>query len=450
MNAVALRTYQEQAVQGVEAAFAAGHRSTLIESATGTGKTTTACEAIRRHLANGGKRVLVLAHRRELLDQFRARLDSFGIKSALERGASWAVNSNAPVVVASIQTMRGPRLASWPMDSFDLIVHDESHHAVAAGHRDCLAAFPGAKILGLTATPDRADGVALGLVFESVAARYDIASAVAAGYLCPARGIRVEVPGMDLSKVRLRARKTTAGALGASTVAPGPEFTDLHPGDLGRAALAPEAVEGVAGPLVELAGSKKTIVFCVDRRHAAALTAALLARNVTAEVVHGALRAERRRTILADFAAGKIQFLVNVQLLCEGWDCPSVECVAMVRPTKSRIMWAQCAGRGLRLHPGKSECLVLDFCGVSCQFTLCGPEDALQGALVAPVVVHRTGHPSAPPAPPPYVPRSWTARFVARAVELLRRAGRRVRDASPPRVRRAAGWVARAVKLLVG
>jgi superfamily II DNA or RNA helicase len=410
---VTLRPYQSDAVNGVmNDLFNINAKSSLIVAATGTGKTTTGSEIIQRILNLGSaRRVLVLVHRYELLDQFAKRLVLFGMKPGLECGGKKSRGER--VVVGSVQSLVR-RLTKFARDHFDAIVVDECHHAAAAGYRKIFDYFTKAKIIGLTATPDRSDGVGLACVFERLAARYDIAQAVQEGNLVPVRGIQIEVPGLDLSKVRQKVIrhnkpvKTPDQGWGNLGQRQQHEVRDLHPGDLGKAAIAPEAVEGVTGPLVELVRDMPGVIFCVDVAHAMAVATSLNARLRRpnhdanglqigiARYVHGDLDKSERAEILEAFARGEFQFLVNVMVLTEGWDSPRVKFVAMARPTQSRVLFAQACGRGLRLMgntlaesiaAGKSECLVLDFVGVSCEFKLVGPDDVLAGAMIAPTVV---------------------------------------------------------------
>lgn len=397
----ALRSYQRDQVAAVEALHFAAEpvRATLIESATGTGKTTMAADLVSRAVARG-ETVLFLAHRVELIDQAAARFRSFGLQVSIERGSLRA--GPEPVVCASVQTMRGERLEAFPRDAFDLIVYDECHHSVAPGGMAIVAWFHTARVVGLTATPDRADGIPLGRLYGAVAHRFGIAEAIAGEYLVPVRGIRVDVPGMDLSKVRTRRQKATDLALPGETVdllAPAGQArlakgsarysVDLHPGDLGRAALAPAAVEGVVVPLLALAGARRTVVFAVDLKHAAAIADGINARQSGgARVVHYKMKPAERKAVLADHREGAYQFLVNVTLLTEGYDDPAIECVAMARPTMSRVLYCQCVGRALRLLEGKVEALLLDFVGVGSRFDLVGPEDALGAALAGPMTYY--------------------------------------------------------------
>lgn len=390
-----LRDYQQDQVTNARRELGLGN-DTLIVAATGTGKTTSVAEIVRL-VVEEGWRVLVLAHRRELLDQLYDRMKLFGLTPAFELGKKRA--GKAKVVVSSVQTMAN-RLDSFSTKDFQLVVVDEAHHAPSPGYRLILDYFQsgGARVLGVTATPDRLDQVPLGTIFESVAAEYDIVRAIEDGWLVPAKGIQIEVEGFDLSSVRLKVMDVHTpdegwGDLGQ--MHPG-EVMDLHPTDLGNAAIKPEAVEGCVAPLLELAESKRTYVFAVNVAHAHALVDAINARRPgAARAVHAdhkkfrMSKVERKQTLL-DHKAGAFQFLVNVSVLTEGYDDPAVECVAMIRPTQSRVFYAQACGRGLRpcKEIGKKYCLVLDFVGVSCQHDLVGPEDALAGALVGEVEIH--------------------------------------------------------------
>lgn len=181
-----LRPYQHDALAAVRARFEAGERSTLVLMPTGTGKTRMFADLVRQGTA-AGRRALVLAHRSELLTQAATALAAAGVWVAIEQAERRAGRAHA--VVASVQTLRGRRLASWPRDSFDLVVIDEGHHAIAKTHRDILEHFAEARVLGVTATADRADGEGLGTVFESVAYRYELGTAIRDGCSRPsARG----------------------------------------------------------------------------------------------------------------------------------------------------------------------------------------------------------------------------------------------------------------------
>ncbi len=352
---VTLRPYQHEAIAAIEREHAAGRRRTLIVMATGTGKTTVFAEWARMRVALG-RRLLVLAHRTELLEQAAARMALFGLRAAIEQADRRA--GRAAVVVASVQTLRGKRLEAFDPSAFDVII-DEAHHTNAKGYRAIVDHFAGARVLGVTATPDRGDGQALGDVFESCAYRFEIREAIASGFLAKITCKTVHVDGVDLSSV-----KTRAG--------------DLAQDQLSAIMAEEQAVLAAVDALLREAGERKTIVFCVDVAHATAITDAINRhRDGAARVGYGELGREEREQILADFKADRFQFLVNCQLWTEGFDEPSITCVATMRPTKSRALVVQCVGRGTRLFPGKVDLLWLDFVGNAGKHKLVGPLDAL-------------------------------------------------------------------------
>lgn len=355
-----LRPYQHASVHAVESEFARGFRSTLLVAATGTGKTVTGAELVRREVARGGK-VLFLVNRDELVRQTKRKCESVGLWPDIEK-ASQRANTLAKVVIASVQTLRGKRLERWARGHFTLVIVDEAHHAVAAGYVAILSHFDGARVVGVTATPDRADGKALGDVFATVAYRYEIRQAIAEGYLVPIIARRVIVESIDLSTVGMRAG-------------------DFAQDQLSEVMGDERALRGQAVPLLELAGTRLTIAFCVDVAHAEALSRVLnQLRPGCARAVSGKTDDEEREEMLAAHARGDFQFLVNCDVLVEGYDCPEVACVAVVRPTRSRGRFVQCGGRGLRPAPwiGKRDCLILTF-GDDKVPGLCGPADCLAG-----------------------------------------------------------------------
>jgi superfamily II DNA or RNA helicase len=352
-----LRPYQTAAVDAARRELAL-HRSTLIVMPTGTGKTVVFADVLERVVARGG-RALVLAHRNELLEQAAAKL---GVDCAIEKGRMRA--GAAAVVVASVQSLKGKRLAGFDPATFRLIVVDEAHHARAKSYRAILDYFTTAKVLGVTATPDRADGKGLAEVFDTVAYRYELRDAINDEWLVPLTAKRIEVEGLDLSSVR-----TTCG--------------DLNAKDLAAVMGAEQALHEVASPLLELAGDRKTVLFTVDVAHARALAEVINRhRPGTARPLDGTASADERRAVLRDFRAGAFRVLANCALLTEGWDEPSVECVAIARPTKSRALYVQMIGRGTRLHADKSDVLILDFVGNSGRHRLINPAHALAGADV--------------------------------------------------------------------
>lgn len=367
-----LRPYQVAARDSVYREWA-DVRSTLLVLATGTGKTFCAGEILRERASHG--RILWLAHRSELLDQARDTLeDRIGLACELEKAGNFARRDSglfgaSPVVVASVQTLRGARLEKWPREAFSTIVVDEAHHAAASTYRDILSHFARAKVLGLTATPDRGDGLALAPIFDSVAYEYGIREAIGEGYLCPIVQRSVLCDDLDLSDVR-----TIAG--------------DLDQGALERKLSVEAVLHQVAAPLVELAGTRQTVVFCAGVAQAHALVEVLGGytdpRRVAA--IDGTTPDEVRQDRLARYASGEIQYIANCAVLTEGWDAPRTACVAVARPTKSRALYTQMLGRGTRIAPGKADCLVLDFVGNAGRHSLVTPIDVLAGRELPPEV----------------------------------------------------------------
>jgi len=360
MTAPQPRDYQFAAIDAIERELRL-HRSTLLVLATGLGKTVTFSDVARRVVQSGG-RVLVLAHRSELLDQALLTLRSYGLPAAIECGDQRVDHADLPaVVVASIQSLQRARLTRIPADTFALIVVDEAQHATAKSYQNVLDHFASAKVLGVTATPGRLDGVGLGNVFASVAYRMDLHAGIKAGWLCPLELRTVRVEPLDLSHVR-----SVAG--------------ELHAGDL-EAELTKDAVlRGVAVPLAELIGTRQTLLFGAGVAQCHALAAQLLTLGVRAAAVDGSMSAEQRARILADYRAGRLQVVANAMLWTEGFDSPSTSCIALVRPTRSGGLVTQMIGRGTRLAEGKVSCLVLDF--VPSRWSTCtlaSPADALAG-----------------------------------------------------------------------
>lgn len=360
-RAPTMRPYQLAAVEAVRDRYRAGDRSTLVVLPTGTGKTVVFAEVARRAVAKGG-RVLVLAHRGELLQQAAGKLAAVGVSAALEQGRHRA-DLEAPVVLASVATMRPPRLHRWPADAFRLIVIDEAHHATADSYRAILDYFAAARVLGVTATPDRADGASLGAVFASVAYTYGLADAIRAGYLAPIRALRVRVDGLQLDSVT-----TTAG--------------DLDRGELAEVMRAPAVVLASARAMIEAIGARPCVAFTVDVAHAHDLADAInAARPGMARAVSGQSSEDERRSAAADLASGGVQVVCNAALWTEGFDCPTVAAVAIVRPTKSRALYAQMIGRGTRTATGKLDCLVVDVVGATRRHRLATAADIIAPGL---------------------------------------------------------------------
>ena len=347
-----LRPYQQQARDRIHAEWDAGHTRTLLVLPTGTGKTIVFA-SVAADQVRAGDRVLILAHRGELLEQAADKLQrSTGLVSAVEKAESTCLDSWFRVVVGSVQTLqRTARLERFPQDYFGTIIIDEAHHAITDGYRRILDYFSGAKVLGVTATPDRGDMRNLGEVFDSLAFEYKLTDAIKEGYLCMFLAQNIPLQ-LDITSV------TMSGG-------------DYAVGDLGTA-LDPY-LEQIAAEMARRCKSRKTVVFLPLIKTSQKFRDLLNTYGFRAAEVNG--QSEDRRQVLADFDAGKYNVLCNSMLLTEGWDCPSVDCVVVLRPTKVRSLYSQMVGRGTRLSPGKTDLLLLDFLWMTDKHELCRPAD---------------------------------------------------------------------------
>ena len=340
MGDINLRPHQVEASDATVTAIRAG-RNPLVTMATATGKTYTFVDVVRRVLKKN-QRALVVTHRLEIIEQIAASVERLGMSVDVEQGKRRARRSSS-VVVSSVQTMSKTK-SRWPRDAFAVMIIDEAHHSVAKSYKGIVERFD-CPVAGFTATPDRLDGEHLGQVFDHVAYDLNIAVAVERGLIAPIVQRSIRVDSIDVSMVKER-------------------NGDLTREELSSVLTGIEALQGVAVPLLDCIGNRRTIVFTPTVEHARVLTRVLnRMRDGCAEVVSGEDSADFRAATLAEFEAGRFQILVNCELFTEGFDSPSVSCIAMARPTKSRALYQQCVGRGTRLHPDKENVLVLDFCG---------------------------------------------------------------------------------------
>ena len=347
-----LRPYQQQARDRIHAEWDAGHTRTLLVLPTGTGKTIVFA-SVAADQVRAGDRVLILAHRGELLEQAADKLQrSTGLVSAVEKAESTCLDSWFRVVVGSVQTLQlTTRLERFPQDYFGTIIIDEAHHAITDGYRRILDYFSGAKVLGVTATPDRGDMRNLGEVFDSLAFEYKLTDAIKEGYLCKIMAQTIPLK-LDITDVGFTSGDYSLGQLG----------TALDP-----------YLEQIAAEMAQRCKGRKTVVFLPLIKTSQKFRDLLNAYGFRAAEVNG--QSEDRREVLADFDAGKYNVLCNSMLLTEGWDCPSVDCVVVLRPTKVRSLYSQMVGRGTRLSPDKTDLLLLDFLWMTDKHELCRPAD---------------------------------------------------------------------------
>jgi superfamily II DNA or RNA helicase len=335
-----LRPYQSGALDDLDTLLTMGARAVLIVAPTGAGKTILAAELVRRHRE---RRILFLAPRRELIDQTSKKLAAIGIEHGIILAGDGRTNQYAQVQVASEDTLIARAVRKQKSyGEFDLIIKDEAHVGVTEARERLFALFPNAKIVGLTATPCRSDGKALGRVYEEMVIVSTVAELTRLGFLVPGRYYSVSEP--DLKRVRV-----TAGEFNQKDVA-----AVMHK---------PKLVGDIVQHWLEHAAQRRTVVFATNIEHSMALAKEFISHGVSAEHVDANTPQSAREETFGNFQSGRTQVLTNCTLASIGFDLPELDCVVFARPTKSLGLYIQMLGRGLRPAPGKSDCLVLDHAG---------------------------------------------------------------------------------------
>jgi superfamily II DNA or RNA helicase len=338
---VTLRPYQQEALDAVVSYSDKGINRQLVVLPTGAGKTV-----IFSHLPlikQDCLPMLVLAHRGELLDQARNKIMASNPDLTVEIEQAERKAGHTNVVVASVATLgrnNTPRIMAYPQDYFKSIVIDEAHHAAAPSYRRIIDYFNPDFILGVTATPQRSDSTRLVDVFEEIVYYKSIQDLIEDGWLCPLVGYRVKT-NTDLSEV------------------------EIVNGDYAQAKLEdavdnPERNASIVAAYLNLAMDEKALVFASGVRHAENLALSFRQASVDAEVIVGTTPQEERNSILARFAAGTLKVVVNVGVLTEGFDEPSVQAIILAKPTRSTLLYTQIVGRGTRLHESKESCKIID------------------------------------------------------------------------------------------
>lgn len=349
-----LRPYQQEAREAIFAQWDSGVSKTLLVLPTGCGKTIVFAK-VAEDCVRHGDRVLILAHRGELLEQAVNKIHkSTGLGCAVEKADESCHGSWFRIVVGSVQTlMREKRLAQFPEDYFDTIIVDEAHHCISDSYQKVLQHFKNANVLGVTATPDRGDMRNLGTYFESLAYEYTLPKAIKEGYLSPIKALTLPLK-IDMSDVGIQ-----AGDFKASDIS-----TALDP-----------YLQGIAEEMKKYCTDKKIVVFLPLVKTSQKFRDILNANGFQAAEVNG--NSHDRTDVLIDFEKGRYNVLCNSMLLTEGWDCPSVDCIVVLRPTKVRSLYCQMVGRGTRLYPGKDHLLLLDFLWHTDRHELCHPSSLI-------------------------------------------------------------------------
>lgn len=352
---IRLRPYQHEAIESVQKSWNRGRKAPLVVLPTGAGKTVVAAQLMKLFREDRGYRCIFLAHRKELLSQTRdkIRVAGGGMRTGIVQGSKNEIGSHVDVTIASIQTLggkSGKRLEEvLNTGRFDLVILDEAHHAVSAQWIRVIEAIrqrnPQVRMMGMTATPGRSDGLALDTVFDEVCFERNAFDLIRNGFLVPPKGFRVNLD-LDLDKI-----KTENG--------------DYAHKQLSKLMNQPRVHEAIVRAWMEFGHNRKTIVFAVDVQHATDLAENFREAGYATDVVSGATKPKDRDAIYERFSSGETKLLLNCEVLTEGFDDPSIECVLFARPTQSQALYVQMMGRGLRPWPGKTECLIVDCVGNS-------------------------------------------------------------------------------------
>lgn len=348
-----LRPYQQEAKDSVFEQWEKVNK-TLVVLPTGCGKTIVFAK-VTEECVRRGKRVLILAHRGELLDQASDKIAKItGLRCALEKAEATCLGSWYRITVGSVQSLqREKRLAQFDKDYFGTIIIDEAHHCITDGYQKILQYFSDAKVLGVTATPDRGDMRNLGEYFESLAYEYTLPKAIREGYLSPIKALTLPLK-LDLTGFSIHAGDFKVGEIAT--------------------ALDPYLYQ-IADEMEQYCRNRKTVVFLPLVKTSQKFRDILNEKGFKAAEVNG--ESKDRAEILEAFDKDEYNVLCNSMLLTEGWDCPSVDCVVVLRPTKVRSLYSQMVGRGTRLYPGKEDLLLLDFLWHTERHELCHPANLI-------------------------------------------------------------------------
>lgn len=350
---VQLRDYQEECIQSVLSSVENGHKRLGISLATGAGKTVVFTQLIDRIKPTNqeAKKTLILAHRRELVEQAaRHCSNAYPDKTVDIEMGKMRASGLADITIASIQSIAsGDRIRKFDPSQFKLVLVDEAHHIVAPGYLRTLAHFgldqkrdTSPILVGVSATFSRFDGLRLGTAIDEIVYHKDYVDMIGDKWLSDVIFTTVESTA-DIRRVR-------SGANG-----------DFLPGELSQVVNTAQVNQvTVRSWLAKAQGRKSTLVFCVDITHVMGLTHAFWDHGIEARFITGDTHKVERGECLSAFKRGEFPVLVNCGVFTEGTDIPNIDCVVLARPTRSRNLLVQMIGRGMRLHPGKTNCHIID------------------------------------------------------------------------------------------
>lgn len=345
-----LRPYQQEAHDAIFDQWDSGVQKTLLVLPTGCGKTIVFAK-VAEDCVRRTHRVLIMAHRGELLEQAADKIGKCtGLGCSVEKAEQTCIGEWFRIVVGSVQTLQNmKRLKKFPQDYFDTIIIDEAHHCLSDSYQRVLSYFDKANVLGVTATPDRGDMRNLGSYFETLAYEYTLPKAIKEGYLSPIKAMTIPLK-IDLSSVAMQSG-------------------DFKVSDIDN--VLDPYLQQIADEMLKYCKDRKTVVFLPLVKTSQKFADILNEKGFRAAEVNGS--SQDRAEVLEAFDQGRYNVLCNSMLLTEGWDCPTVDCVIVLRPTKVRSLYCQMVGRGTRLSPGKKELLLLDFLWHTERHELCHP-----------------------------------------------------------------------------
>ena len=331
-----LREYQQEALRNLQMMRENKESIALLYQATGTGKTVTAVMDAK----SVGGRTLFVAHTMELVNQAYQTFQALWKGVSVGKFADSVKELDKDIVCGSIQSI-ALNLDMFKEDDFDYIIIDEAHHATADTYQKVLAYFKPKFLLGLTATPERADDTNILEIFKNTAHKLDIQTAVEIGALVDVRCIRIHT-NIDMTQVRFNS-------------------VQYNVRDLDVKICVTERNALIVKTWLDYVKDKRTVVFCASVKHAEQIAAIFKEKGVSVEAVSGSMKTSERNELLAKFAKGELKVLCACDLLNEGWDCPETEVLFMARPTMSKVLYTQQLGRGMRLSEGKEYLMVFDF-----------------------------------------------------------------------------------------
>jgi len=352
-----LRNYQQEAIDAVIESYSQGICRQLLAMPTGAGKTVV-FTALARHL---NRRTLILTHRYELLEQTVDKLRAMWPETSVGSLQGRKDEYSRDVVVATVQTACQPkRLDRLESQGFEVLIVDEAHHSTAPTYRAIMQQLgfleptSNKLLVGVTATPYRRDKALLSEIYEHLAYDVTLGELIRQGYLAHVSAVRIMTP-TDISALKAERTSPTSEEQDSEDEA---DFSDAA---LTKTINTPERNTLVVRSYQQLAGGRKAVAFCCSIDHAENMAELFRDLGVPAEALHSGLDYERRKELLDMHNRGEVSVLTNVGILTEGYDDTGISCILMARPTKSAALYTQCVGRGLRLHSGKAECLVMDF-----------------------------------------------------------------------------------------